>query len=115
MMHALLPLLALVQEEGPPPGGGMNFLFPLLLVFAIFYFLVMRPEKRNRQRHQAMLAELKKGDKVVTSGGMYATVVSVGDGLVTLQIADNVRAKFTLQAIQGRVEESEPEPAIEKR
>ncbi len=114
MIHALLPLLALVQEDAPPPSGSMNFLFPLLLVFAIFYFLVMRPEKRNRQRHQAMLAELKKGDKVVTSGGMYATVVTVGEGTVTLQIADNVRAKFTMQAIQGRVEEPEVERVTEK-
>jgi preprotein translocase subunit YajC len=110
MMHSFPLLLALVQDggEAAPPAGlfGGSFLFPLLLVFAIFYFLVMRPEKRNRLRHQQMLAALQKGDKVITTGGMYATVVALGEGTVTLQIADGVRAKFAMAAIQGRVEEA---------
>lgn len=115
MLHELVPLLLLVQEEGgasaPAPFGG-GFLFPLVLVFAIFYFLVMRPEKRNRLRHQQMLDSLEKGDKVITTGGMHATVVQLGEGSVTLQIADGVRVKFARQAIQGKLEE--PAPVDEK-
>ena len=112
MLHSLTILALAFQEGGetvPPPSlFGTNFLVPLLLVFAIFYFLVMRPEKRNRQRHQQMLGALKKGDKVVTTGGMYATVAALGEGHVTLQIADGVRAKFALAAVQSLVDESAP-------
>lgn len=113
-MHDLLPLLLLLQDgdDAPAPSPFGSFLFPLVLVFAIFYFLVMRPEKRNRQRHAAMLGALEKGDKVVTTGGMYATVVALGEGTVTLQIADGVRVKFSLQSVQTRLEES---PAVAEK
>ena len=116
MTPALLALALAALQEGtetaPPPGGGLgSFVFPLVIVFAIFYFLVIRPEKKNRQRHAAMLSELKKGDKVVTTGGMYATVAAVNESVVTLQIADGVRAKFALQSVQGRVDEKKDEGA----
>jgi preprotein translocase subunit YajC len=66
------------------------------------------PERKNRRKREEMLAALKKGDKVMTNGGMYATIVGVQDNVVTLQIAEGVRVRFSRQAIQALAEE-EPE------
>ena len=85
---------------GPAPQGGqggagaiMSFL-PLILIFVIFYFLLIRPQQKRAKEHKQMLENLKKGDKVVTSGGIYAVVEAVGTNTVTLKIAENVRVKF---------------------
>lgn len=90
-------------EEAPPPPGWMNFA-PFILMFAIFWFLLIRPEKKRRKETQDMLAALKKGDRVMTSSGMYARVAQLGDDTVTLEIADGVRAKFARAAIQSIVD-----------
>lgn len=84
----------------PPPGGEggggsalMGFL-PLIIIFVIFYFLLIRPQQKKAKEHKDMLASIKKGDKVVTSGGIYGLVEDVGQNTVTLKIAENVRVKF---------------------
>ncbi len=99
------------EQEGG--GGGSpfgGFLFPAVLMFAIFYFVLIRPEKRKRQKREAMLGAMKKGDKVMTNGGMYAVVISVQDDVVTLQAADNVRLKFSRAAVQTIISEDGGEP-----
>lgn len=92
--------------EGAPPSspfGGM--LVPLVLVFAIFWFVMIGPERKNRKKREAMLAALQKGDKVMTSGGMYASVAAVQDDIVTLQVADGVRMRFNRASIQTVIED----------
>ncbi|MDP6370355.1 MAG: preprotein translocase subunit YajC, partial [Planctomycetota bacterium] len=92
--------LALLQEqptEQAPAGMFDNMLVPFALIFAIFYFLMIRPEKKNRKKRENMLAELGKGAKVMTSGGLYGTVIQVKDQVVTLQIAEGVRVRYSLQ------------------
>jgi preprotein translocase subunit YajC len=91
-----------------PPGGAGGpaaFVQPLILfgaMFAIFYFIVLRPQQRQKAERERMLTALKKGDKVVTSGGMHGTVVGIGEHTVTIRVADQVKVEFDRSAI-GRV------------
>jgi preprotein translocase subunit YajC len=73
---------------GAPPAWGT--FVPLLLVFGVFYFLLIRPQQQKAKAHQTMLANLKKNDEVVTSGGLHGTVIEIGDRIVKLEIARNV-------------------------
>lgn len=79
------------------PLGSM--LFPLILMFVIFYFLLIRPQTKKQRQHQEMLKNLKKGDKVITNGGLYGVIVKVTDRDVVLEVADKVNLRFTLGAI----------------
>jgi len=92
----LTPLLA--QAQAPSPWTA---LFPLLVVLAIFYFLIILPAQRHRKRQQQMLAALKTGDKVITSGGIYGTIVGLRDEVVQLRIADQVKIEVARSAIAG--------------
>src|SRR5947208_926933 len=73
---------------------------PLLLCFGVFYLIVLRPEQKQKKLRLAMLADMKKGDKVITNSGLYGSIVQIQDGIVTLQVADNVRMRYALSAIQ---------------
>lgn len=66
----------------------------MILVFVIFYFLMIRPQQKQRKQHQALLSNLKKGDEVITSSGIYGKVTGIADNVVTVEIADNVRIKL---------------------
>ncbi|MBF0564138.1 MAG: preprotein translocase subunit YajC [Nitrospirae bacterium] len=92
----------LAWAMGQGPGGGqpqgpegmfMSFL-PLIIIFVIFYFLLIRPQQKKAREHKDMLENIKKGDKVITSGGIYGLVENVSDKTVTLKIAENVKVKF---------------------
>jgi preprotein translocase subunit YajC len=73
-------------------GSGLLGLAPLLFIFAIFYFLLILPQQRKQKKWQAMLGELKTGDKIVTSGGLRGTIISLKDDAVTLRVPpDNLR------------------------
>lgn len=76
-------------------------LVPMVLIFAIFFFLLIRPQQRERKRREEMLANLKKGDRVTTSGGLLGTVVGLGEQRVTLKIADSVRVECLRSAVTG--------------
>jgi preprotein translocase subunit YajC len=104
---------SLVGAQGETGGGGASqltgFLFPLILMFIIFYFLLIRPQSRKQKQHQEMLRNLKKGDKVITSGGLYGVVVKVGERDVVLEVADKVNLRFTVGAITTVREREETE------
>ena len=79
------------------PGGGappvlMQFA-PLILIFVVFYFLLIRPQQQKAREHRLMLANLKRNDDVITSGGIYGKVVALTDRVVTLEVAPNVRIR----------------------
>lgn len=98
----------LAYAAAAPPGsagGGMAFLQPLLLfgaMFAIFYFIVLRPQQRQKAERERMLSAIKKGDKVVTTSGMHGTVVGLAEHTITLRVADQVKLEFDRSAV-GRV------------
>ncbi len=82
-------------DAGAQGGGSMLTSFlPLILIFVIFYFLLIRPQQKRSKEHRQMLENLKKGDKVITSGGVYGVVEAVGQTTVQLKIAENVKVKF---------------------
>ena len=86
------------------PGGGgalLQFL-PFVLIFGIFYFLVILPQQRQRRKTQDMLANLKTGDRVITSGGIYGIIVGFRDlNVVQLQVANQVKVEVAKSAITG--------------
>jgi len=92
--HAMAP--------APGEGGGSAVgLLPILGIFFIFYFLLIRPQHKRQQEHREMLARIRKGDRIITSGGIYGTVEKVKEQTVILEIADKVRVELSKGAIQG--------------
>ena len=88
--------VAWAQTAAGAPQGGPGLLvslIPFVLIFLIFYFLLIRPQKQRSTQHKAMLDALKKGDKVITSGGLWGTITNLGKETVALQIADTVKVK----------------------
>lgn len=93
---------------GAPSGGGGGDAFtsfiPLILIFVIFYFLLIRPQQKKAKQHRELLSNLKKGDRVITSGGIYGTITSnvrPEDQEITLEIAEKVRVKVARSHISG--------------
>ena len=86
-----------------PGGGGAGSMLPQLFffaaIFAIFYFLLIRPQQKERRRREQMLGALKKGDRVVTSGGLHGTVVGLNEHAVMLKIADQVKVEVDRAAV----------------
>jgi preprotein translocase subunit YajC len=83
-----------------PGGGGLLTLAPLLFIFAIFYFLLILPQQRKQKKWQAMLSELKNGDKVVTSGGLRGTIISLKDDALTLRVPpDNLKLEISRASV----------------
>ena len=73
-----------------PPGGGLLTFLPLVLMLVVFYFLMIRPQQKRVKEHREMVSALKKGDEVVTNGGLGGTVSKVGEAYLTVRIADGV-------------------------
>src|SRR5215813_6073831 len=85
---------AWAQSAAPgQPGGMINFIILMGLFFAIFYFMLIRPQSKRAKEHRAMLSALAVGDEVVTGGGILGKVTEVGDNFVTVEVADGVRVK----------------------
>jgi preprotein translocase subunit YajC len=95
------------------PGGAMGQFVPLIAIFAIFYFLVLRPQSKKAKDHQKMLGELKKGDEVVTQGGIIGKISGITDAELTLQVQEGVRLRVTRASVQGRY--AKPEPKAEAK
>jgi len=103
--------LALAQEAPAPepPGSGAFFvsLLPFILIFVLFYVLLILPQQRRQKKHRQMLDSLKKGDRVVTTGGILGTVMNISKDTVTLQIADNVKIRILRDSISEMRKEEE--------
>ncbi len=87
--------------QGAQGSAGWVAFLPMILVFAVFYLIVMLPARKQQKKKDAMLAALKKGDRVVTSGGIYGTVAGVEDQAVMLKVAENVKIRVAKSAIAG--------------
>ena len=100
----------------PSPGGSGSSQAVIQIVFlgalfAIFYFLLIRPQQRQRRDREAMLNSVKRGDKVVTSGGLHGTVVGLSEHTIVLKVADQVKLEFERSAIGRIVAQGEKEGA----
>ncbi|MGH7831444.1 MAG: preprotein translocase subunit YajC [Candidatus Binatia bacterium] len=78
---------------GPAGAGALTSFAPLILVFVIFYFLLIRPQQKKAREHREMLAKLKKNDEVMTQGGIYGRVIALNDNVLTLEVAPNVKIR----------------------
>lgn len=105
-------LAVLLEGSAPAPEAeeGANILLPLAAMGAIFYFLMIAPDRKQRKQRQAMLDELKKGDEVMTTGGIIGKVIEAREDRVTLQVADNTRLCFSRQAVQSVLTEKADKP-----
>lgn len=102
---------AYAQDAAPQGGGLMSFL-PLIIIFVIFYFLLIRPQMKRAKEHRALVAGLGKGDEVVTNGGLLGKIKNVGDTFITIELAENVEVKVQRHAVssvmpKGTVKSSE--------
>ena len=88
---------------GATEGGGTltGFVLPMIFMVVIFYFLLIRPQQKKAKEHKALLENLKKGDRVITSGGIVGTIVNIDDQMVNLEIADKVRIEMSRPYIVG--------------
>lgn len=89
---------AYAQDAAAQGGGLMGFL-PLILIFAVFYFMLIRPQMKRAKEHRKMVSELAKGDEVVTNGGLLGRITDLGDSFITLELADNVVIKVQRHAV----------------
>ncbi|HJV44282.1 MAG TPA: preprotein translocase subunit YajC [Bacillota bacterium] len=101
--------------EGATAGGGfLGSVLPLVLMFAIFYFLLIRPQQKKQKQRNSMLSELKKGDKVVTIGGIHGTIVELKEDTAILKISEATRITIERGAI-NQVASSNPNPSVSKK
>ncbi len=91
-MEWLIPS-AYAQAAGGAQPNAMVQLLPLILIFVVFYFLLIRPQSKRAKEHKAMVAALAVGDEIVTSGGILGRVTETGDQFLTVEVADGVRVK----------------------
>ncbi len=85
-------------QDVSQPGGLMSFL-PLIIIFVIFYFLLIRPQMKRAKEHKKLVSDLGNGDEVVTNGGLLGRITKVGESFVTVELADNVQVRLQRHAI----------------
>lgn len=113
MMNFLLLAAAPAAQE----PSLFSSLLPLIAIFGIFYVLLIMPMRKRQKKTQAMLTQLKKGDQVITNGGIYGRIAALDEGTKTviLQISDQVKIKVARTAIAGLQGEPDTQPAIEAK
>jgi len=88
-----------LQQQAQTPSGGIISFLPLVFILGIFYLIVFLPARRRQKKLQEMIDNLKSGDKVVTSGGIYGTIVGFKDDRIQLRIAENVKIELSRNAV----------------
>jgi len=109
MIDNLYAMTAPQQGADARPGSAFGGLIPIIAIFFIFWFLLIRPQQKRTKEHQQALNALKKGDRVITSGGMHGRITVIKGQEVEVKIADNVKATFSKSAISTIIKESETE------
>ena len=120
MLSKIFGNLALSTVEGGGSGAGagdlVSMIVMMVLMVVVFYFLLIRPQRKKDKAVKAMLAALKKGDRVCTIGGIYGTIISISDDSVTLSVGSQqnniVFARWAIRSVEDAVTENDSEPAI---
>jgi len=95
------------QQPGAEAPNPLISLMPLILMFVIFYFLLIRPQQKKQKDHKKMLSELKKNDQVITSGGIHGTIVNLKDNTYIIRVDDNVKIEVSKSAVSGVMKKAE--------
>lgn len=117
MRRIILPLvvMALFITGCPPPGGEgvggspIAAIAPFILIFILFYFLILRPQQKQGREKQEMLKNLKRGDSVITSGGIYGRILSITGDIITLEVAKGISVRISRAGITGLASSDEEE------
>ncbi|MBN1823564.1 MAG: preprotein translocase subunit YajC [Endomicrobiales bacterium] len=101
LLSAILmgPAAVFAADPVPPAQSPMGSFLPLIVIFVIFYFFLIRPQQKKAKEHQNMLNALKKDDKIITNGGLYGTIASVKGEIVEVKVADNVKVQVAKSAV----------------
>ena len=113
----MISTLLFFAADEAPQGNIFQSMLPMVLIFVLFYFMLIRPQRRQQKEHQMKLAALKTGDEVIACGGLHGLVTNVAERTVTLKIADNVKVKVEKQSVAVILKTSDepaPAPAPEK-
>jgi len=86
-------------QDAAPSGDLMGGILPLIVIFAVFYFMLIRPQMKRAKEHKQLVASLNKGDEVITNGGLLGKITDVSESFVTLELADNLQIKLQRQAV----------------
>jgi preprotein translocase subunit YajC len=109
ILDMLCVILAQAQTGSPAsvPGGGIgSFFVPLIFIFIIMYFVMIRPQKKRQEQQQKLIASLKTGDRVVTNAGIHGLISNVKESTVLLKVADNVKIEVDKSAITNVLKEA---------
>ncbi|MBL7071355.1 MAG: preprotein translocase subunit YajC [Candidatus Omnitrophica bacterium] len=98
--------LFLAQAAQRPPA--LVSFMPIILIFGVFYFLIIKPQRQKQAEHQKMIQAVKKNDEIITIGGIHGTIINVKEGSITLRISDNVKIEIQKSAVAG-LKKSKPE------
>ncbi len=98
-------------EAAGQGAGGFTGFIPLILMFVIFYFLLIRPQQKKTKTHREMVSSLRKGDRIITTGGLHGRITGLDETTLTVEIADKVRVKVARGNVGARIETaSQPPP-----
>jgi len=86
-------------QAGDAASGGLLSFLPLIVIFAVFYFMLIRPQMKRSKEHKQLVSQLSKGDEVITNGGLLGKITDVSESFVTLELADNLQIKLQRQAV----------------
>lgn len=103
-----ITILAQAQSPAPAPvGGGLGFFVPMIFIFIIMYFVMIRPQKKRQDQQKLLISSLKTGDQVVTNAGIHGLISNVKETTVMLKVADNVKIELEKSAITNVLKSSE--------
>ena len=109
--------IAYAMGQGGAAGqgaGGFGGLIPIVLMFVIFYFLLIRPQQKRNKEHKEMITNLKKGDRIITNGGIYGRITGLDETTLTVEIADRVRVKVVRGNVSALAQNAAPAAPAKK-
>jgi preprotein translocase subunit YajC len=106
-VYDVTTVLAMAAPGGEGQGGGLGMFVPMLIIFAIFYFMLIRPQQRKEKERKQMIAEIKTGARVMFSGGILGTVTNVKEHTFVVKVADNVKLEVARAAVSRVLEKGE--------
>ena len=93
-----------IAQTAAPSGGGLSQFLPIILLFIGMWFLIIAPQRKKQKAHDKMITDLKTGDAIITSGGIYGSITNVKDDRFVVRVADNVKIELTKQSIGSKID-----------
>lgn len=104
--------MSINNEVVPSTGSSLMALLPMIIIFAIFYFFLIRPQLKRQKELEKTISEIKKGDKVVAAGGIYGVVAKIEDNILSLEIAENTSIKVAKSSVTEVIKSANTNPEV---